>query len=69
MPTPVIASSVTKNLVGQALSAETIATAAQSVGTDVGDDCLGDIFASAEYRKAVAPIYVRQAIRSAADRI
>jgi len=69
VPTPVIASSVTKNLVGQALSAETIATAAQSVGTDVGDDCLGDIFASAEYRKAVAPIYVRQAIRSAADRI
>ena len=34
----------------------------------LGDDCLGDIFASAEYRKAVTPHYVQQAISSAAER-
>ena len=68
VPTPVLASSVADSLVGQTLSADTIATAAQAVVGDLGDDCLGDIFASADYRKAVAPFYVQQAISSAAER-
>ena len=68
VPLPLIASSVAEALVGRPLSAETIGAAAQRITTDLGDDCLGDIFASAEYRKAVAPYYVRQALSAAADR-
>ena len=68
VPTPVVASSVASALVGQTLSPETMKTAAAAVVSDLGDDCLGDIFASAEYRKAVAPFYVQQAISAATDR-
>ena len=68
VPTPVSASSVVQALIGQALSADTINTAAWAVMGDLGDDLLGDIFASAEYRKAVAPFYVQQAISAAAER-
>ncbi len=70
VPAPVRASSVERALVGQALSAETISAAAQSVGDDLGDDAdlLGDIFASAEYRKAVTHIWVQRAVASAAER-
>jgi CO/xanthine dehydrogenase FAD-binding subunit len=32
------------------------------------DDVTGDIFASAEYRAAVAPVYVKRAIAAAAAR-
>lgn len=66
--TPVVASSVASALVGQALTPETMKTAADAVASDLGDDCLGDIFASPEYRKAVAPVYVQQAISAAAER-
>jgi len=62
------ASSVERALVGQVLSAETIATAAAQVTGDLGDDVLGDIFASAEYRAAVAPVWVKRALTAAADR-
>ena len=68
VPTPVTASSVAQALVGQALSEDTISTAAQAVAGDLGDDLLGDIFASAEYRQAVAPFYVQQAVSAAAER-
>ena len=70
VPTPARASSVERALVGQTLSAETISAAAQSVGGDLGDnaDLLGDIFASAEYRKAVTHVWVQRAVTAAADR-
>ena len=70
VPTPARASSVERALVGQTLSAETIRAAAQSVGGDLGDDAdlLGDIFASAEYRKAVTHVWVQRAVTAAADR-
>ena len=70
VPTPARASSVERALVGQTLSAETIRAAAQSVGGDLGDDAdlLGDIFASAEYRKAVTHVWVQRAVTVAADR-
>jgi CO/xanthine dehydrogenase FAD-binding subunit len=47
------------------LSDATIAEAATKIAADLGDDVMGDIFASAEYRKAVAPVYVRRAVASA----
>jgi aerobic carbon-monoxide dehydrogenase medium subunit len=68
VPQPVRASSVEKALSGQALSAETIAKAAGQVPQDLGGDILGDIFASAEYRKAVAPVWVKRALTQAAER-
>ena len=68
VPQPMRASSVEKALNGQALSAETIARAASQVSQDLGGDILGDIFASAEYRKAVAPVWVKRALTLAAER-
>ena len=70
VPAPTRATSVEQALVGQTLSAETISAAAQSVGGDLGDDAelLGDIFASAEYRKAVTHVWVQRAVTAAADR-
>ncbi len=67
VPRPVRAAAVEKALVGQALSAETIAKAAGQVSQDLGTDILGDIFASAEYRKAVAPVWVKRAPTRAAS--
>ena len=65
---PVRATTVEQALVGQALTDETIAAAAAQVAVDLGDDLLGDIFASAEYRKAVTPVWIRRAVSAAAAR-
>jgi carbon-monoxide dehydrogenase medium subunit len=59
---------VEKALVGSALTAEAIAAAAAQVSGDLGNDVSGDIFASGEYRAAMAPIYVKRAVASAAAR-
>ena len=67
-PVPVRCADVEGALAGQALSADTIAAAADAVTGDVGDDLIGDIFASAEYRKAVTPVYVQRALTAAAQR-
>jgi carbon-monoxide dehydrogenase medium subunit len=68
VPAAVRASSVEQALTGKALSAEVIAAAAGQVGRDLGSDILGDIYASAEYRKAVAPVWVKRALTAAAER-
>jgi len=62
------AQAVEKALVGQTLDAAAIGAAAGQVSTDVGGEASGDIFASAEYRIAVAPVYVKRAIAAAAAR-
>ena len=62
------AQAVEKALAGRTLDAATIASAAAQVSTDVGGEASGDIFASAEYRIAVAPVYVKRAIAAAAAR-
>ena len=56
-----------KALVGQALLAENIEAVSQAVVNDLGDDLLCDIFASADHRRTVAPIYKR-AVSLAAGR-
>ena len=68
VPTPVRAASVEQALTGQALSAANISKAADAVTGDLGNDLLGDIFASADYRRAVASVYVRRALTAAAER-
>jgi carbon-monoxide dehydrogenase medium subunit len=62
------AAAVEKALVGKGLDTAAIAAAASQVGSDLGRDVTGDIFASASYRTAVAPVYVRRAIAAAAAR-
>jgi len=62
------ARAVEKALTGKALDAAAIAAAAAQVASDLGNDVTGDIFASAAYRAAVAPVYVKRAIAAAAAR-
>jgi carbon-monoxide dehydrogenase medium subunit len=62
------ASSVVNALTGQSLSDDVIAAAAAAVDQDLGDQVLGDIHASADYRRSVVPVYVERALRSAIQR-
>ena len=55
-------------LVGTPLTAAAIDVAARHTPGDLGDRVIGDLFASAEYRAAVAPVYVSRAVASAAAR-
>jgi aerobic carbon-monoxide dehydrogenase medium subunit len=68
VPRPMRAPALEKALAGQALGAETIAKSAPLVAHDLGDDILGDIYASAEYRKAIVPVWVKRALTAAAGR-
>jgi carbon-monoxide dehydrogenase medium subunit len=68
VPRPVRAAAVEKALNGQPLSTEIIATAAGRVSHDLGTDILGDLYASAEYRQAIAPVWVKRAITLAGSR-
>jgi len=61
-------SSVEQALVGQALTDENIAAAADAVSNDLGDDILGDIHASTDYRRQMAPVFVKRALNKAAGR-
>lgn len=65
-PTARRAQSVEAALMGQAVTAENIANAAAAVQNDLGDDILGDIHASADYRRAMATVYVKRALMKAA---
>ena len=59
---------VSVDITGNALDEDTIATAAANASDDLGDDVIGDVFASAEYRRSVATVYVGRAITAAAVR-
>lgn len=61
-------SAVEAALVGKTLNDAAINAAAAAIASDLGDEVNGDIHASAEYRKAVAPGLVAEAIRKAAGR-
>lgn len=60
--------SVAAALVGKSLDADTIAAAAAAVANDLGDDVMGDMHASADYRRSMAPVFVKRALMKAADR-
>jgi len=68
VPQATRAVAVEQALAGQRLSADSIARAAADVSRHLGDDVLGDLYASANYRKAVAPVWVKRALTAAADR-
>jgi aerobic carbon-monoxide dehydrogenase medium subunit len=62
------AAAVEKALAGKGLDETAIGAAVAKVGSDLGGEVTGDIFASASYRAAVAPVYVKRAIAAAAAR-
>ena len=68
VPKPVRCRGVDAALNDQPPSDEAFAAAAAAVSGDLGDDLLGDVFASGDYRKAVAPVYVQRALAAAAER-
>ena len=68
LPQATRAAGVEQAITGQTLSADSIARAAADVSRSLGNDVLGDLYASAEYRKAVAPVWVKRALTAAADR-
>ncbi len=59
---------VEKALQGQKPTDTVIADAAARTTGDLAGDASGDIFASAEYRAAMAPVYVRRALAAAFGR-
>lgn len=67
-PKTVAAPSVSSALVGQRLNETNISAAAQAVLNDLGDEVMGDIHASAEYRRRMAPVFVGRALNLAAHR-
>jgi carbon-monoxide dehydrogenase medium subunit len=60
--------SVEQALSGQPGTDAAIAAAAGRAAEDVGDEANGDLFASAEYRKAMVPVYVQRALVAAVAR-
>jgi carbon-monoxide dehydrogenase medium subunit len=66
-PHAVRLTAVEQALAGAALSKETIETAARTAGTDL-KTVNGDIHASAEYRRAMIPVFTRRALERAVAR-
>ena len=62
VPSPLRARSVENALVGKELTPENISAAVDHLVDDLGDDVFGDIYASAEYRRVVAPVEVKHAL-------
>ncbi len=60
--------SVEAALIGKTLEIANLGSAAEAIQDDLGDDLLGDFYTSAEYRKAMAPIYVQRALKAATQR-
>jgi carbon-monoxide dehydrogenase medium subunit len=61
------AASVERALTGQPPSDAAVAAASAAVGADLAE-VHGDVFASADYRRAVAPVYVKRALSAAVAR-
>jgi carbon-monoxide dehydrogenase medium subunit len=67
-PKATAAPSVAAALIGKALTAENIMAAATAVAKDLGNEVMGDIHASADYRRQMAAVYVKRALSKAAER-
>ena len=68
LPKATRANSVEAALIGKPANDETIAAAAAAVADDLGDEVMGDIHASADYRRLMAPVFVRRALETAVSR-
>ncbi len=61
-PRPTRSPSVEAVLAGSELTTDSIAAAAALVEGDLGDDLLGDVYASADYRRSMAAIELKHAL-------
>lgn len=71
LPAPVRCTGVERAIEKQRISPESLTRAAAEVSRALGASngtLLGDIFASAEYRRAMAPVYVGRALTAASER-
>ncbi|RPI55864.1 MAG: xanthine dehydrogenase family protein subunit M [Acidobacteria bacterium] len=68
VPAPARLRHVENAVTGARPSDEMMTKAAAAVVQHLDGDILGDVFASAEYRKAVAPVYVKRALAAAVQR-
>jgi len=68
VPKPTRLRSVEAALEGKTLSADLASKAAASAAGDLGADVIGDIFASADYRRGVVATYVQRAVAAAIER-
>lgn len=66
-PAPTVGNSVAASLVGNAPTDAALDEAASAICNDIGDDVLSDIFASEDYRKAMAVVYTRRALGCAVE--
>ena len=66
-PAPTVGNSVAASLVGNAPTDAALDEAAAAICNDIGDDVLSDIFASEDYRKAMAVVYTRRALGCAVE--
>ena len=62
VPAPVKALSVERALTGEILNVENIMAASDQVANDLGGEVIGDFYASAEYRRAMAAVEIRHAL-------
>ncbi len=67
-PKAMRASSVEAALTGGGTDDATLGAAAAQVADDLGDDILGDMHASSDYRRMMAPVMVKRALISAVAR-
>jgi aerobic carbon-monoxide dehydrogenase medium subunit len=67
-PRPLMVDAVGQSLIGKPVTEENARAAAESASDMVGDDAMGDVYASAEYRKRVLPVFVARALLEAAER-
>jgi aerobic carbon-monoxide dehydrogenase medium subunit len=68
VPVPVRLRDVEAAVKGARPSDDVTARAAAAATKQLGGEILGDVFASGEYRKAIAPVYVKRALASAFQR-
>jgi carbon-monoxide dehydrogenase medium subunit len=68
LPSARRAASVEKALAGSAMTDQAIAAAARTVSADLGNDAIGDMYASAQYRAAMTPVFIKRAISAAVAR-
>jgi carbon-monoxide dehydrogenase medium subunit len=62
VPSPVRAPSVEAALTGQELTQDSVTAAVELVANDLGSDIIGDIYASADYRRAMAATEMKHAL-------
>ena len=61
-PKPTRSSAVEAALAGSELTLDSIAAATAGVGGDLGSDLIGDVYASADYRRSMAAVELKHAL-------